>query len=113
MGAPDDATFGRLSIGGAKRRVQTFAGLRDEADLEAWRLCIYCERADVFSADAEVLPPAVGGRGDFPVLGGQLVRTRSSQWGFPPPLRIIHGSGGFSTAGLAQSMGPGFARGII
>ena len=60
MGAPDDATFRRLSIGGAKRRVLTFAGLGDVADPEARRLRIYGERADVFSAGAEVLPPAVG-----------------------------------------------------
>ena len=113
MGAPDDATLGRLSIGGAKIRVQTFAGLGDVANPEARRLRIYREHADVFSAGAEVLPPAVGERGDFPVLGGQLVWTRSSQWGFPSPPHIIHGSGGFDTTGLAQSMGPGFARGII
>ena len=69
MGAPDDATFGRLSIGGAKRQVKTFAGLGDVADPKMRRLRIYGERADVFSAGAEVLPPAAGGRGDFHVLG--------------------------------------------
>ena len=69
MGAPDDATFGRLSIGGAKRRVRTFAGLGDVVDPKAQRLRIYGERADVFPAGAEVLPPAAGGRGDFLVLG--------------------------------------------
>ena len=69
MGAPDDATFGRLSIGGAKRRVRTFTGLGDVADPEKRRFCIYGERVDVFSAGAEVLPPTAGGREDFPVLG--------------------------------------------
>ena len=69
MGAPNDTTFGRLSIGGAKRRVRTFAGLGDMADPEKRRFRIYGEHADVFSAGAEVLPPAAGGREDFPVLG--------------------------------------------
>ena len=83
MGVPEDATFGRLSIGGAKRRVRTFARLGDVADLEARRLCIYDKRADVFSAGAEVFLPVAGGRGDFPVLGGQLVWIGSSRWVFP------------------------------
>ena len=109
VGALDDATFGRLSIGGAKRWVRTFTGLGDVADPEAWRLRIHGEHVDVFSAGAEVLPPASREQGDFPILRGQLVRTRSSQWGFPSPLRIIHGSRGFGTTGLAQSMGPGSA----
>ena len=113
VGAPDDATFGRLSISGAKRQVRTFAGLGDVADPEDWRLRIHGEHANVFSTGVEVLPPASRERGDFLVLRGQLVRTRSFQWGFSSPLRIIRGSGGFGTVGLAQSMGPGFARGII
>ena len=37
-------------------------------DLEVGRLRIYVERADVFPAGAEVLPTAIGGRGDFPIL---------------------------------------------
>ena len=69
VGALDDATFGRLSICGAKRRVRIFVGLGDVADPEARRLRIYGECADVFPASVEVLPPAAGGRGDFPVLG--------------------------------------------
>ena len=71
IGAPDDATFRRLSICGAKRWVQVFDGLGDVADPEARQLRIYGERADVFPAGAEVLPLAAGGRGDLPILGRQ------------------------------------------
>ena len=60
---------GRLSIGGAKRRVQTFAGLGDVVDPEKRRFCIYGQRAGVFNVGAEVLLPATRGREDFPVLG--------------------------------------------
>ena len=38
-------------------------------DPEAWKFRIYVERADVFLTGIEVLPAAVGGRGDLPVLG--------------------------------------------
>ena len=69
VGAPNDATFGRLSICGAKIRVRIFAGLGDVADPEARRFRINGERMDVFPASAEVLPPAAGGQGDLPVLG--------------------------------------------
>ena len=113
MGAPDDATFERLSIGGAKRWVRTFAGLRDMADPEKRRFRIYGERADVFSAGVEVLLPAAWEREDFPVLGGQLIRTQLTRWGIPSTLRFIHGFGGFGASGLVWSMGPGLARGLI
>ena len=69
VGASDDATFGRLSICGVKRRVRIFAGLGNVADPEAQRLCIYGECADVLPASAEVLPPAARGRGDLSLLG--------------------------------------------
>ena len=69
VGAPDDATFMRLNICGATRKVRVFAGLGDLADPEAQRLRIYIKRADVFPPSAEVLPPAAGGRGDLLVLG--------------------------------------------
>ena len=59
MGAQDDATFGRLSICGAKRRVRIFARLGDVADPEARRLRIYGELTDVVPVGVEVLPPAV------------------------------------------------------
>ena len=39
------------------------------ADPEAGRLRIYVERANMFPVGAEVLPAAVGGRGDLSVLG--------------------------------------------
>ena len=113
MGVPDDATFGRLSIGGDKRWVWTFAGLGEMADPEKWRFRIYGECADVFSAGTEVLPPAVGGWEHLPVLGGQLVWTRPTRWDIPSTLRFIHGFGGFSAAGLTWSVGPGPARGLI
>ena len=69
MGAPNDATVGRLSDGGATRRVWIFIRLGNVADPEARRLRIHVERADVFPAGLEVLPAAAGGRGDLPVLG--------------------------------------------
>ena len=93
MGALDDATFERLSICGAKRRVWIFAGLGDVMDPEVRQLYIYGECADVFPASAEVLSPAARGQGDLPVLGCQLVGTQPFTWGFPLSLRIIHGSG--------------------
>ena len=62
VGAPYDATIKRFSICGAMWRVRIFARLGDLADPEAWRLRIYVERADVYPAGAEVLPPAAGKR---------------------------------------------------
>ena len=70
MCALDDATFGRLSICGATRRVRIFVKLGDLADLEAPRLCIYVERADVVPTSAEVLSPGDRGREDLPIMGG-------------------------------------------
>ena len=76
MGAPDDATFGRLSICGATWYVQILARLGDLANPEKQRLCIYFECTIKFPDGAEVLPPLVGGKGDLPVLGWWLVGTR-------------------------------------
>ena len=69
VGVLADATFRRLNICGATRRVRILVGLGDLADPEARRLCIFIERTAEFPASIEVLSPSVGGRGDLPVLG--------------------------------------------
>ena len=69
VGASDDATFERLSIYDATRRVWILDGLGDLTELEARQLCIYVKRANMFSAGAEVLPLNPMGQGDLPVLG--------------------------------------------
>ena len=59
------------------------------ADLEAWRLRSYVKRAAEFLAGAKILLPSTGGRGDLPVLGGQLVGTRPTTRGVPSSLGVL------------------------
>ena len=86
MGVIDNATVGRLSYGGATRRVLIFARLGYVADPEAGRLRIYVERADVFPACAEALPATYGGPFDSGMITGQGM----ADWiGFFPRLHAL------------------------
>ena len=101
MGAPADATFGRLSICSATRQARILVGLGELADTEARQLHIYVERSAKFFAGEEILPPSAGGRGDLLVLGCRLVGTWLTVQGVPSSLCFIHGSWVFGAAGLA------------